>query len=88
MSAAARKAIQVEIVLCRMRNPTVTSIDASFQGFDVQDAIEIGEGLRFVLHKLLICLCSKSLYFTKIHIIDGATRFFLVDKGIIKVCFV
>ncbi len=49
MSAAARKAIELEFVLCRMRNPTVTNIDARDKGFDDQDAIKIGEGLRFVL---------------------------------------
>ena len=56
MSAAARKAIEVEFVLCRMRNPTVTKINASGKGFDDQDAIKIGEGLRFVLHIVPICL--------------------------------
>ena len=47
MSAAARKAIEVEVVLCQMRNPTVTEIDASGKGFDDQDAIKIGQGLRY-----------------------------------------
>ena len=56
MSAAARKAIEVELVLCRMRNPTVTSIDGSGKGFDDQDAIKIGEGLRFALCIIRICL--------------------------------
>ena len=50
MSAAACKAIELEFVLCRMRNPTVTQIESSHEGFDEQDAIKIGEGLRFVLH--------------------------------------
>ena len=50
MSAAARKAIGVEFVLCQMRNPTVTEINAGSKGFDDQDAIKIGEGLRFVPH--------------------------------------
>ena len=56
MSAAARKAIELELVLCRVRNPKVTEIDASFKGFDDQDAIKIGEGLRFVLHIIPIRL--------------------------------
>ena len=56
MSAAVYKAIEVEFVLCRMRNPMVTEIDASFKDFDDQDAIKIGEGLRFVLHIIPICL--------------------------------
>ncbi len=54
MSAAARKAIELEFVFCRMRNPTVTEIHAPGQvyhghgdGFDDQDAIKIGEGLRY-----------------------------------------
>ncbi len=50
MSAAARKAIEIEFVLCQLRNPEVTSIDASNKDFDNQDAIKIGEGLRYVLH--------------------------------------
>ncbi len=56
MSAAARKAIEVELVLCQMRNPSVTEIDASDKDFDDQDAIKIGEGLRFVFHINCICL--------------------------------
>ena len=56
MSAAACKAIELEFVLCRMRNPTVTEIYASGKGFDDQDAIKIGEGLWFVLHFIPICL--------------------------------
>ena len=56
MSAVARKAIQVEVVLCQLRNQTVTRIDASGEGFGDQDAIKIGEGLRFVPHIVHICL--------------------------------
>ena len=56
MSAAARKAIELEFVLRQMRNPTVTEIDASGKGFDDQDAIKIGEGLRFVFRIIPICL--------------------------------
>ena len=56
MSAAARKAIEVEVVLCQMRNPAVTEIYARGKGFDDQDAIKIGEELRFVLHIIPICL--------------------------------
>ena len=48
MSKAARKAVELEFVLCQMRNPEVTQIDASRKGFDDQDAIKIGEGLRYV----------------------------------------
>ena len=58
MSAAARKSIALEFVLCQMRNPTVTQIRASGKGFDDQDAIKIGEELRFVLHIIPICLQS------------------------------
>ena len=56
MSDAAEKAIELEFVLCQMRNPTVTKIDASSNGFDDQDTIKIGEGLRFVFHIIPICL--------------------------------
>ena len=56
MSAAARKTIELEFVLCQMRNPMVTEIDAPAMDFDDQDAIQIGEGLRFVLHIIPICL--------------------------------
>ncbi len=59
MSAAARKAIELEFVLCQMRNPKVTIIDVlrkGFEGFDDQDAITIGEGLRFVFHIISISL--------------------------------
>ena len=81
MSAAARKAIEVDFVLCQMRNPTVTEIDTFRQGFDDQDAFKIGEGLRFVLHIISICLLSRTFLFTKIHFFDVATPLFLVDKG-------
>ncbi len=56
MSAAARKALGIEFVLCQMRNPMVTKISAYDQGFDDQDAIKIGEGLRYLLHVISICL--------------------------------
>jgi hypothetical protein len=56
ISAAARKAIELELVLRRMRNPKVTEIDMSGKGFDDQDAVKIGEVLRFVLHISPICL--------------------------------
>jgi hypothetical protein len=57
MSAAACKAIELEFVLCQMRNPSVTQIDTSDKGFDDQDAIKMGEGLRFVLHIIpIFCL--------------------------------
>ncbi len=49
MSAAALKAIEVEFVLCQMRNPAVSKINASNKGFDNQDAIKIADGLRYVL---------------------------------------
>ncbi len=48
MSEAARKAVELEFVLCQMRNPEVTDIDAAKKGFDDQDAIKIGEVLRYV----------------------------------------
>ncbi len=63
MSAAARKAIEVELILCQMRNPTVTKIDASGKGFDDQDAIKIGEGLRFVLFIKPPFVCDKETSF-------------------------
>ena len=50
MSKAACKAVKLEFVLCRMRNPEVTDIDAATEGFDDQDAIKIGEGLRYVFN--------------------------------------
>ena len=59
MNDAARKAIEVEFVLCQIRNPKISKIDASDKGFDDQDAIKIGEGLRSVL---LWCL----LFYTEI----------------------
>ncbi len=43
---AAEKAIALEIVLCQMRNPEVTSIYAARKGFRDEDAIKIGEALR------------------------------------------
>ena len=55
MSAAARKAIELEFVLCRMRNPSVTKIDASDKDFDDQDTIKIGEELRYVLSLIVFC---------------------------------
>ncbi len=56
MSTVARKAIELEFVLCRMRNSTVTEINAIGQGFDDQDAIKIGEGLRYVLSLIVLCI--------------------------------
>ncbi len=53
MSATARKVIELEFVLCQMRNPTVTRICASQKGFDDQDTIKIGEGLRYVLQLIV-----------------------------------
>ena len=50
MSAAAHKAVRLEVVFCQMRNPAVTEIDARNEGFDDQDAIKIGEGLRYVFN--------------------------------------
>jgi hypothetical protein len=65
MKDAARKAIELELVLRQMRNPNVAEIDASNKGFDYQDAIKIGEGLRrfldliafFFLDFFALCLC-------------------------------
>ncbi len=51
ISDAARKAVELELVLCKMRNPKVTMIHASGKGFDDQDAIKIGEGLPYVLSR-------------------------------------
>ena len=47
MSAAALKEIEVGFVLCQIRNPMVTEIDASNKCFDDQDAIKIGEELLY-----------------------------------------
>ena len=56
MSAAARTAIELEFVLCQIRNPKVTWINGFCKGFNDQDAIKIGEGLRFVPHMIPIFL--------------------------------
>ncbi len=48
MSVAAHMAIKVKFVLCKMRNPTVNSIDASGEELDDQGAVMIGKGLRYV----------------------------------------
>ncbi len=65
-----------------MRNPSVTQIDTSDKGFDDQDAIKMGEGLRFVLHIIpIFCLWSRNFFFMKRHFFDGATRCFVVDNG-------
>jgi hypothetical protein len=68
MSAAARKVIEVEFVLCQMRNPTVTRVIApskrdfaKIESFDDQDAIKIGEGLRYVFHLMVFCTKKKLL---------------------------
>ncbi len=55
MSAAACKAIELEFVLCQMRNPEVSEIRASDKGFDDQDAIKIAEGLRYVFRLIAVC---------------------------------
>ncbi len=83
MSAAARKAIELEVVLCQMRNSTVTEIQASGKGFDDQDAIKICEGLRFVLYIIPICFLSRNKVsvFTKRDFFDCAIRVFVVDSG-------
>ncbi len=49
MSAAARKAIEIEFVLCQLRNPEVSQINASDKDIDDQDAIKIVEVARYVL---------------------------------------
>jgi hypothetical protein len=59
MSAVARKAIDLEFVLCLLRNPKVTQVHASDKGFDDRDAIRIGEGLRYVIQLDFICLKYK-----------------------------
>ncbi len=75
MSVEAHKAIDLEVALCQMRNPTVTEIGASHNGFDDQDAIKIGEGLRFVLHIIPILFVIKKLLFHERHFFDAARIF-------------
>ena len=53
MSAMSRKSIQLEMVLCQMRNSTVTDIDASSHHFDDEDAIKMAASLQYVL---FICI--------------------------------
>jgi hypothetical protein len=52
MSATTHKAIELEFVLCQMRNPTITSIRASWKGFNDEDAHKIYEGLWYALSLL------------------------------------
>ncbi len=56
MSDVVHKAIKLGVILCQLRNPTVTEVDATYKGFNDQDANKIGEGLRCVLDLLVICL--------------------------------
>ncbi len=46
MSASARKSVELELVLCQMRNAAVTTIHASDKGFDDADASRIAHALR------------------------------------------
>ena len=46
ISATALKCLELEFVLCRMRNAAVTDIDASGKGFDDADASRIADALR------------------------------------------
>ncbi len=47
ISASVRKSVQLELVLCRMRNAAVTHIiDASGKRFDGVDASRIADALR------------------------------------------
>ncbi len=46
MSLAACKSINLETVLCQLRNPAVTAIDARGKGFDDEDTTKIGKCLR------------------------------------------
>ena len=88
MSEAARKAVQLELVLCQMRNPEVTQINASNKGFDDQEAIKIGEGLRYVFIFVSGVFLSfqysrhRNFLSSKRHFF-GATRFFRLDIGAI-----
>ncbi len=45
-SAPVLKAVELELVLCRLRNPNVTEMDALGKDFDDTDATRIAEALR------------------------------------------
>jgi hypothetical protein len=46
ISASVLKSVELEFVLCRMRNAAVTDIDAGDKGFDDADASRIADALR------------------------------------------
>ncbi len=46
ISAPALKSLELELVLCQLRNARVTTIDAANKGFDDADATRIAEALR------------------------------------------
>jgi hypothetical protein len=64
MSRVALKAIELEVVLCQMRNPEVTEVDAYNKDFDDQDAIKIGECLRYLVH-FVFNACDKESPFPR-----------------------
>ena len=53
ISAPVCKSVELELVLCRLRNAQVTEIEASGYGFDDADATRIAEALRCEI----VCLC-------------------------------
>jgi hypothetical protein len=46
ISASVLTSVELELVLCQMRNAAVTNIDASRKGFDDADALRISDALR------------------------------------------
>ncbi len=80
MDWRACKAIELELVLCQLRNPTVTDIYAADKGFDDQDAIKIGQGLRCLLHVIPICLGQKENFIPGKEHSLAPPGFFVVDN--------
>jgi hypothetical protein len=61
ISAPVLKIVELEFVLCQLRNAHVTQIDARRKGFDDADAIRIAEALRCeILHMCLYGRTSSS----------------------------
>jgi hypothetical protein len=65
ISEVGHKAINLEFFLCKMRNPEVTVIHASAALPDEQDAIKIGDGLRYFGFKSKKCCVNLISLFHK-----------------------
>ena len=63
ISAPVLKSVELECVLCQLRNAQVTEIDASGKGFDDTDATRISEALRCAI--LCMCRCSCMSFFSE-----------------------